>query len=688
MTLQKNPAYDKVMDPINKESVQEPLTTELDEALPIDFSFSSKKPRKHHRLMLFASILKRRYLIIIFFLGIFLCILGEVLLAKLLYLNQTKNKAAFTIANIKSVKILPPKKGIYFSAYPDLGDAEDDVTVRKIDDFATLAQKKPFWVYFSNNWYNGIAFPKEAVTTIDKNGSVPFIRLMPRSMLYETTSEPILTMKRIAKGDFDSFLKQWAKDAKSYAKPLMVEFGPEVNGDWEPWNGTYTGGAKNGPQQFIAAYRHIIQLFRTQGVENITWVYHITIPSSPDTSWNSYAAYYPGNDYIDWIGLSVYGALSTDDTWQSFTDKLDKAYPQLLKAFPQKPFAVVETGVVENPDKGNKAIWLKRTFTALQNNRYPNIKAISLWHAQWQEANGNEANSRIDSSPEVLDTVRQAVASPFFIGGVGKITTPSSFIQPSALLQIQTPQQQTSVPTGTPTVSAKTESLIGKPWQWQLTGTIDTTIPANMYDVDYENTDASTVAALHAKGAKVICYINAGMWEPRRSDSANFPSDAIGSTVDGSDNKWLDISNADAIASIMEKRLDTCKQKGFDGVDPDSIDGYARNTGFSFTADDQIAYNRWLAGQAHARGLQIGLHNDNDQVNDLLGYFDFAILDACINQGTCSDFNQFILFGKPVFDAEYTDNGTTTDVCDKAKSMQFSVIIKSSQLDSSRQSCQ
>ncbi|MDE2026353.1 MAG: hypothetical protein KGJ07_07705, partial [Patescibacteria group bacterium] len=404
----------------------EPGTT-FDQEMPLANAFKNFHKKTHHRMLLFASIIKRRYFVAVLACAILLCLVGEALLFKEFF-DMKKHVPPTLTKSQQALKVLPPKTGAYISAFPDFGDSEDVVSFPKMQEYESLAGKKMYWVYFSNNWYNGISFPKEEVKTISDNGNIPYIRLMPRSMLYETSAEPILTLARIAKGDFDVFLKQWANDAKAYAHPLMVEFGPEVNGDWEPWNEKYSGGQKDGPTRFVNAYRHIIDLFRAQGVQNITWVYHITVPSSPDQPWNSYTSYYPGDNYIDWIGLSVYGALTTQDTWQSFKEKMDTAYPQLVKDFPSKPIAISELGVVDNPDKGNKATWLTDALENIKKGKYPQVKAISIWHATWQQADGTVANTRIDSSPDVLTAVKKELADNFFIGGKGEIAQINSFV--------------------------------------------------------------------------------------------------------------------------------------------------------------------------------------------------------------------------------------------------------------------
>ncbi len=226
-------------------------------------------------------------------------------------------------------------------------------------------------------------------------------------------------------------------------------------------------------------------------------------------------------------------------------------------------------------------------------------------------------------------------------------------------------------------------------WQWQLTQPIDMSVDAEMYDIDLFDTDASVVAALHARGRKVICYISAGSWEDWRPDKDRFPASVIGKDYEGWDGeKWLDIRQIDLLAPVMRARLDECRAKGFDGVEPDNIDAFTNDTGFPLTAADQLAYNRWLANEAHARGLSIGLKNDPEQVADLLPYFDWALTEDCFAEEWCADMLPFIAAGKPVFAAEYTDTGITTgQFCDRAQAMNFNAILKNRDLDAWQESC-
>ena len=237
------------------------------------------------------------------------------------------------------------------------------------------------------------------------------------------------------------------------------------------------------------------------------------------------------------------------------------------------------------------------------------------------------------------------------------------------------------------------QPAVGATWQWQLTDLpIDTAPDVDVYDVDLFDNDASTVAALHAQGCRVFCYVSVGSWEDWCPDADQFPATVLGNEYEGwPGEKWLDVRQIDVLAPIMRARFDQCQAKGFDGIEPDNVDGYTNDTGFPLTYQDQIAYNTWLAGEAHARGLSIGLKNDDGQVNDLLPYFDWAMTEDCFADEWCSEVTPFITEGKVVFAAEHTDQFTTAQfldqVCPQAGTSNFSAILKNRDLDAWRQAC-
>ncbi len=223
-------------------------------------------------------------------------------------------------------------------------------------------------------------------------------------------------------------------------------------------------------------------------------------------------------------------------------------------------------------------------------------------------------------------------------------------------------------------------------WQWQLTGTIDQSCDVDMYDIDMFNNDIRVVASLHTEGRKVIGYVSAGSWEKWRSDADEFPEEVLGKPLEGwPGERWLDIRRIDILGPIMTARMDMCKEKGFDGIEPDNIDGYVNDTGFPLTYQDQINYNIFLANEAHARGLSVGLKNDLDQVEDLLPYFDWALNEQCFQYEECSALMPFINAGKAVFQVEYYLK--LRSFCPLANRLNFNSIKKHLRLDAWRRSC-
>jgi len=136
---------------------------------------------------------------------------------------------------------------------------------------------------------------------------------------------------------------------------------------------------------------------------------------------------------------------------------------------------------------------------------------------------------------------------------------------------------------------------------------------------------------------------------------------------------------------ILNARLDLAVQKGCDGVDPDNVNGYENGTGFPLTPEDQIAYNKFLSMQVHARGLSIGLKNDLDQIPELVSFFDWVINEECFSFGECQLLQPFIDAGKPVFVIEY--ELSPDEFCNSAGEMGFSALYKNWELDAYRFSC-
>jgi hypothetical protein len=216
------------------------------------------------------------------------------------------------------------------------------------------------------------------------------------------------------------------------------------------------------------------------------------------------------------------------------------------------------------------------------------------------------------------------------------------------------------------------------PWQWQLQGTIDTSIAAAVYDVDGFETPVGTVRELHRQGRRAICYLDVGSWESYRPDAARFPRSVIGRRYQGfPDERWLDISRFHLFERPLKRRFAMCARKGFDAVEPDNLAGWEpeNKTGFQITRADQLRFNRWVARQVHGRGMAVALKNDGRQADRLVHTFDFAIVEQCFQYRECGLYRPFVRRRKAVFEAEY--ELMPERYCRAARALGFSAIRKS-----------
>ena len=253
-------------------------------------------------------------------------------------------------------------------------------------------------------------------------------------------------------------------------------------------------------------------------------------------------------------------------------------------------------------------------------------------------------------------------------------------------------QPQEDQTAGGQTEGGQTRELVrGMTWQWQLQGEINTSYPADVYDIDLFDAPSSVFDELHAADRIVICYFSAGSYEEWRDDASEFSEADLGEPLDGWEGeRWVDVRSG-SLRSLMERRLDLADERGCDGVEPDNVTAYNNETGFEITAADQLSFKTFLADSSHERGLLVGLKNDLEQIPDLVSQFDFAVNEECLEYDECEAYGPFVDADKPVFSAEYSevavkDPGAT---CAAAREDGLTTLILPLDLDDSfRISCQ
>lgn len=241
--------------------------------------------------------------------------------------------------------------------------------------------------------------------------------------------------------------------------------------------------------------------------------------------------------------------------------------------------------------------------------------------------------------------------------------------------------------------TVKWQPAVGVKWQIELLYPLNNTkIDADVYDIDVFDTPKSTISDLQSMNRKVICYFSAGTYENWRSDADDFLSSDKGSNLDDwPGERWID-TNSENVRKIMQARLDLAKEKGCDGVDPDNIDAYDNSNGLKLTQDDAIDFVNWLAGQAHSRGLSVGLKNGGAIIGSVIKNMQWSVNEQCAQYTECDTYAAFTDANKPVFHIEYpkgddtnNDDEVTTkqksSACNADSASDFSTVIKNMDLD-------
>jgi len=290
---------------------------------------------------------------------------------------------------------VPPAGKLYHGFYwggvgtDEHDPTEHDVTPGDVARYEQAVGKQAAWIYFSDNWFESRKFPAVMCSWIRDLKKIPYVRLMLRSNVDQGHPEKTFSLQKIIAGDFDVDLRAWAHDAKSFASPILIEWGTEPNGNWFSWNGKWNGGAEEGPARYIAAYRHIVDLMRAEGADNLQWVWHANWLDEPESTWNRFENYFPGKNYCAWVALSAYGPTTPTmrDGTESFAFKMREAYARLTKIAAGKPIIIAEFGCDLHNRHLDATSWAKAALENLLSNRWPEVIGFCWWNEGWQNDN-------------------------------------------------------------------------------------------------------------------------------------------------------------------------------------------------------------------------------------------------------------------------------------------------------------
>ncbi|MBI2898616.1 MAG: beta-mannanase [Planctomycetes bacterium] len=330
----------------------------------------------------------------------------------------------------------PSPRKIYHGVTPDRwatwkwpaeGGAQaisDDLTAYEAAAGRTVA-----WAAFANEWeLEGAGFPAAVATAIRARGAMPFIYLTFRR---SAVPEPQVYLDLILNGDFDADIAAWAEQATDFGSRIIVDWGWEMNITDAPWNGTHNGGAGQGPQRYRAAFRHIVELMRSRGADNIHWAFHANFPEFPAEDWNAFENYYPGDDVVDSVGVSIYGAQSPiDATVPSFVALMDVAYPRLRAMAPSKPVMVYEFGSTAGHPQRTAESWADEALTGIFSGRWPEVRGFAWWNETWtnEYSPDDPTEMRLEVLPNLALAFRSHLVGSSSLGD--RPSTPMSLLGP------------------------------------------------------------------------------------------------------------------------------------------------------------------------------------------------------------------------------------------------------------------
>lgn len=290
---------------------------------------------------------------------------------------------AFRSAVVRVPAVRPISIGVSVSG--DLNTAE-------LDSYSRLAGHTPAVAMWYQSWSEPVFYSRQ-ISAVRQRGITPMITWMPQMGSHG------VPLRQIAQGKWDKYLVTSAKLVRSAATPILLRFAHEMNLTTAP----YGRRAGNTAADFVAAWRHVVTVFRQQRVSNVQWVW------SPNVDCHGacpFSAFFPGDSYVDWVGLDGYNyAAVSRQPWVSLTEVFSNSYATMIR-LTSKPVIIAETGSTELG--GDKAAWVQRGFLTDIPRLFPRVRAV-VWFDRLKETDW-----RVNSSAKSLVAWRAVVDSRLY----------------------------------------------------------------------------------------------------------------------------------------------------------------------------------------------------------------------------------------------------------------------------------
>jgi len=354
-------------------------------------------------------------------------------------------------------KFEPAGNAVYHGAsLPDTW-SEDGLRNQIAQYNAAAGKKISVVTWFASAYENGriTSWRQNYGASLDRVkrlGALSLIKFSTQDYAFSSTHK-MADLKAIAAGSWDDYFVEAAHTVRDFRSPVFISIDHEMNGNWYPYSQAYEGSTSTAAD-YVAAWRHIVSIFRSQGANNAAFVWS---PNVPDVGGVPYQSYYPGDSYVDWVGISFYSGNSMS--------AMDDIYRQLA---PRKPFFITEWATAPEKNRYNplfpgEVAWVEQFFAALET-RYPRVKAISWFN--WQNGDGDYRLTRV---PAQAQTYAKDISASRYLSSPGSqfvhsnaIETPRLDVVPREIIFREKTAPSTPAPVVPRLQGIRTERVLGE----------------------------------------------------------------------------------------------------------------------------------------------------------------------------------------------------------------------------------
>jgi hypothetical protein len=270
---------------------------------------------------------------------------------------------------------LPTTPESYLGVYADGAPASSG----GVTTFANATGTRPDILVYYSGWFE--PFQTGFATMATENGAVPLVQMDPTNA----------SIAGIARGQYDGYLSAFAEAVRAYGHPVILSFGPEMNGSWYAWGYTHTQ-----PAVFVAAWRHIVTVFRALGARNVTWLWTVNVLNdTPGSNIPSPGAWWPGSSYVTWVGIAGY---YLEPSWR-FAPLFGPTIGA-VRALTEDPILIAETGATAAADQPAKI-----------DDLFAGIRLYGLLGLVWFDATNYRGLDFSINSPAALAAFRKGASS-------------------------------------------------------------------------------------------------------------------------------------------------------------------------------------------------------------------------------------------------------------------------------------